>query len=186
MNDMQWKSELSPNVLYYNLWYHIEQHLDEESKNELETVIRNIINYNIKSVNNKTKLTNKVITDEEFVEVISIEDKLVVVGYDDAGQCYFIVYNEDGELKSESCGSFNDDYKEIIVYKFGNQLKCEHRSDLKGMEECVHRNKGYCDSCEHYEPREYAFQKLLELGILDRRGNITDNYKDILKVVENS
>ena len=40
MNDMQWKSELSPNVLYYNLWYHIEQHLDEESKNELETIIR--------------------------------------------------------------------------------------------------------------------------------------------------
>ena len=186
MNDVQWKSELSPNVLYYNLWYHIEQHLDEDSKNRLEPVIRNIINSNIKNINHKTKISNEIITDEEFVEVIPIEDKLVVVGYDDAGQCYFIVYNEDGELKSESCGSFNEDYKEIIEYKFGNHLKCEHRLDLKEMEECEHRNKGYCDRCEHYEPREYAFQKLLELGILDRRGNITDRYKDILKVVENS
>lgn len=50
---------------------------------------------------------------EEYVKTIIVYDKMVNVGIDDYGQCYFIEYLDEstGELVEISCGTYENDYE---------------------------------------------------------------------------
>ena len=60
---------------------------------------------------------------EEYVKTIVVYGKMVNVGMDDYGQCYFIEYlNEDtGELVEVGCGSYNSDYKSVAKAQIDNR-----------------------------------------------------------------
>lgn len=64
---------------------------------------------------------------EEFVKKLKVKDKVVKVGLDDYGQCYFFEYvNDNGEMQEVCCGSYNPDYKDEIAGYFGADI-----SDIK-------------------------------------------------------
>ena len=120
---------------------------------------------------------------EEFVTNFAVGDKLISVGLDDYGQCYFIEWAEDGEIKEESCGSYNMDYKGYIEYKFGEPAEhCPYYSKAEASylkRDCDNKNKyGYCDKCELQDAKWSAHKLLVELGIIDRRGNILEPFQD--------
>lgn len=124
---------------------------------------------------------------EEFVTNFAVGDKLISVGLDDYGQCYFIEWAEDGEIKEESCGSYNTDYKGYIEYRFGDPIKdCPYYSsnDLfsETLKNCDNKNMfGYCDRCKFQDVKWWARNILVELGIIDRRGNILEPFQDYLE-----
>lgn len=72
---------------------------------------------------------------EEYVESLIIDDKIVEVGQDDYGQCYFFEYRgENNETKIACCGSYNPLYKEEIADFFGvdvNEIKSFNKYDLE-------------------------------------------------------
>lgn len=189
LDDFQWVSDVSPEVLYYNIAYHTKNHFNvKELPEQYDRLIKRLVYSSVKKTNKCKKDDNKsksdencIMTYEEFVKVVNIGGKLVVVGYNDAGQCYFIIYvdEETGETKTINCGSYNYNYMDVIEYEFGNPSLCEHIKD--DVKICTHKDKGYCHACEKYDPNEYLFQELLKLGILDRRGKVTEKYKDILQ-----
>ena len=52
---------------------------------------------------------------EEYVETLVVNGRVVPVGMDDYGQCYFFEYvDHNGELKEMGCGTYNEHYKEEI------------------------------------------------------------------------
>ena len=129
-------------------------------------------------------------TREEFVENIVIGNKLISVGLDDYGQCYFIEWAEDGKIKEESCGSYNFNYKGYIEERFGEPIEhcCYYPNEnmfdknyKPTLEDCEHRGTyGYCFKCKYNDVKEYSFQSLVNLGIIDRRGNVIGPWNDIL------
>ena len=60
---------------------------------------------------------------EEYIKTIYIDDKKVDIGMDDYGQCYFFEWEEDGEIKSQSCGSYNPDYMSCILYELSEEYQ---------------------------------------------------------------
>lgn len=72
---------------------------------------------------------------EEYVESLIINDKIVEVGMDDYGQCYFFNYlDEDNNIKSVCCGSYNPYYKDEIAGFFCvdvNDIKSFNKYDLE-------------------------------------------------------
>ena len=122
----------------------------------------------------------------EYVETLVLNGKMINIGQDDAGQCYFVEWvDDDGELMQESCGTYNFHYKKYAEYKFGNpESDCVYYStqDMFNCDSnCAHRNEfGYCDKCYYQDVNWSHFQKLVKLGILDRRGNILPPYDKIL------
>ena len=127
---------------------------------------------------------------DDYVNSIVVGDKLINIGLDDYGQCYFIEWAENGESKQESCGSYNTDYKSYIEYKFGEPEKdCPFYDSIYLITEetknCSNRDKfGYCDKCK-YKDREWSnFQELIKMGIIDRRGNVNKKYTKYLQKKE--
>jgi len=52
---------------------------------------------------------------EDYAETLVIDGRLVPVGLDDYGQCYYFEYvDENGQLQEMSCGSYNFNYKQEI------------------------------------------------------------------------
>ena len=120
---------------------------------------------------------------EEFIESIFFNGKLVNVGLDDAGQSYFIEYvNDRGELKEESVGSYNTNYKGYIEYVFGTPDLCEKNQEIYCIQnlsknnipkKCPHPHKyGYCDRCPYQDYEWYVRCQLRNLGVLDRHGDV--------------
>lgn len=122
---------------------------------------------------------------EEFITNYAVGDRLVSVGLDDSGQCYFIEWAEGGEIKEESCGSYNADYKGYIEYKFGDPIELcpyyDKNEQLNLLKDCDNKNKfGYCDHCKFQNVKWWAHNLLVDLGITDRRGNILEPFQDYL------
>lgn len=120
---------------------------------------------------------------EEFIESIFFNGKLVNVGLDDAGQSYFIEYVDDqGNLREESVGSYNTNYKGYIEYLFGDLNICEKYKEIclnqnfsinNIPEKCPHPHKyGYCDRCPYQDYEWYVHCQLRNLGVLDRHGDV--------------
>lgn len=64
---------------------------------------------------------------EEFVKKLKVRDKIVKVGLDDYGQCYFFEYIDDnGKTQEVCCSSYNPYYKDEIAGYFGVDV-----SDIK-------------------------------------------------------
>jgi len=64
-------------------------------------------------------------TKEEYVETLYIKGKKVDVGMDDYGQCYFFEYiDDDGEVQSIGCGTYNTHYLEEIYGHFDWKGTC--------------------------------------------------------------
>lgn len=62
-------------------------------------------------------------TKEEYLKTVVVDGKKIEVGMDDYGQCYFYEWEEDGEIKSESCGTYNFDYMSQIMYHFCDEYR---------------------------------------------------------------
>lgn len=57
----------------------------------------------------------------EYVKTIVLDGKMINVGLDDYGQCYFFEFvDKNGELKEMSCGTYCFDYMQEIKDYFGN------------------------------------------------------------------
>ena len=59
----------------------------------------------------------------EYVDTIEVCGHTIRVYIDDYGQCYIIMWMEDGQLYEESCGSFNPDYEEYCKMKFDDEYR---------------------------------------------------------------
>ena len=122
---------------------------------------------------------------EEFVENIALGNQLISVGLDDYGQCYFFEYVKDNQLVSSSCGSYNTDYKSEIEYLFGiPAVDCEYYSKQRDSgisEDCPSKlSYGFCDKCEYCDRKWFAFNTLVNLGVVDRRGQVLEPYTHYL------
>ena len=123
---------------------------------------------------------------DEYITTLVINGKCIPVGLNDAGQSYFIEYVDGaGNLVEECCGSYNTDFIGYVEYKFGKpEVDCEYYKTMELRpidEDCPNNLKyGYCDKCK-FQKREWShFQKLIELGIIDRRGNVMQPYQSYL------
>lgn len=119
----------------------------------------------------------------EYIDSFAFGDTLVNIGMDDNGQSYFLEWACNGELKQLSCGGYYTNYKEVAEYEFGDpERDCPYYKDRNmGMGDCPYnKNYGYCANCPYEDTLETSFQTLVKLGILDRRGNVTDKFKDII------
>lgn len=127
---------------------------------------------------------------DEYVNSIVIGDKLINVGLDDYGQCYFIEWAEDNELKQESCGSYNLNYREYIEYKFGEPEKdCPYYNSIELItnenKNCSNNHTyGYCNRCVFQDRQWSNFQELINWGVIDRRGNVNKKYINYLQKKE--
>ena len=59
----------------------------------------------------------------EYIKTVVVCGRPVKVGLDDYGQCYIIEYEEDGEVREESCGGFNTDYMDYIYARFDPEYR---------------------------------------------------------------
>lgn len=121
---------------------------------------------------------------EEFVENIVIGDKLISVGLDDYGQSYFFEWAEDGVLQTSSCGTYNTDYKQEIEYVFGspeNDCQLYPKVIGAGLVPCKYKGKyGFCDKCKFGDVDWHCRNNLVQIGVIDRRGNVLEPYDKIL------
>ena len=121
---------------------------------------------------------------DEIVDIVVYNNQLICIGLDGAGQSYFIVYkdNDEGCIKTECLNAYYTDINDYIEWKFGNPVLCEHYYEYGN--ECTHKNKGYCDRCKRFDNKEYLYNKLVDLGVMDKYGNIKEEYLSILQVKE--
>ena len=58
--------------------------------------------------------------DTDYIKTIVVNDRMVNIGLDDYGQCYYFEYydEEEKELKDVSCGTYNFNYEEEIEAYF--------------------------------------------------------------------
>ena len=122
----------------------------------------------------------------EYVETLVLNGKMINIGQDDAGQCYFVEWvGKDGELKQEGCGTYNFNYKGYAEYNFGNpEIDCPYYDEMnstQNAQDCKHGHKfGYCDKCAFQYIEWSNFQRLINLGIIDRRGNVNSKYEKFI------
>ena len=56
----------------------------------------------------------------EYVKTIVLDGKMINIGLDDYGQCYFFEFvDQNGELKEMCCGTYCFDYMQEIKDYFG-------------------------------------------------------------------
>lgn len=56
----------------------------------------------------------------EYVKTVVLGGKMINIGLDDYGQCYFFEFvDQNGELKEMSCGTYCFDYMQEIKDYFG-------------------------------------------------------------------
>lgn len=60
---------------------------------------------------------------EEYVKTVYVCGKKVDIGMDDYGQCYFFEWEEDGELRCETCGTYNSDYMSCVMYELCSEYR---------------------------------------------------------------
>ena len=189
-----YRSTLSPEILTYNIVYHMNnQNTNEDKVKAIQSIIKTFIQpYEVddrceianNDDNNKLKELKSLMSVDEFVNLIEYNNKLVAIGLDSYGQSYFVVYKdeESGEVVTNSIGTYVDDVDDYIEWKFGDPTLCD-KYDEGNETTCENRgSKGYCDRCKKYDYREYQYQKLLSLGVVDRRGNITKEFEDIIQI----
>ena len=126
----------------------------------------------------------------EYVETLILDKKMINVGIDDSGQCYFVEWVDDtGELRQEGCGTYNFNYKEYAEYKFGNpEIDCPYYNEMNNSsnpENCKNgKDFGYCNKCVYQDIQWSRFLKLITLGIIDRRGNVDPKYEQFISKKE--
>ena len=122
---------------------------------------------------------------EEFIESIVLNDKLINIGLDDNGQCYFVEWVENNKLHQESWGAYNLNYKDYVEFKFGcPAVDCPYYPDnieIYPTINCKNKNKyGFCDHCFYQDVNWNAHKELIKLGVIDRRGNVKEIYRDYI------
>lgn len=76
---------------------------------------------------------------EEYVKTIVVYGKMVNVGIDDYGQCYFIEFvNDKGELQEVSCGTYNYEIEETAKAVIDHRRLC---MEIYGEEEYLQMEK---------------------------------------------
>ena len=133
------------------------------------------------SKNKLSKLGTHPFSKDELLEVIVYNGHLICIGFDEPGQSYFVVYEDKDCIQTESLTAYQTDICDYIEWKFGNPELCKHYYNDE-IEQCEYKDKGYCGMCKKYDYREYQYQKLLNLGIIDRHANITNEYSTILEI----
>ena len=128
---------------------------------------------------------------DEYIETLVLNGKMINIGIDDAGQCYFVEWvDKDGNIQQESCGTYNFHYKEYAEYKFGDPtIDCPYYSsiDSEPVANCKHGHDfGYCDKCICQNIEWSNFQRLINLGIVDRRGNVNPKYTQFISKREDN
>ena len=53
------------------------------------------------------------------------KEQMVHLGMDDYGQCYFVMFEFENEIKEMGCGTYNFDYLDCVYYVFEYMLKVE-------------------------------------------------------------
>jgi len=70
---------------------------------------------------NKENTFNK--DQDTYIETLVVYDKMVNVFLNDYGQCYWFQWVDNGELKSNSCGTYNSNYREEIEEYFKPEVE---------------------------------------------------------------
>ena len=194
-----YRSMLSPEVLTYNILYHMNSQDTKDKGKAIQSVIKTFIQpYKVEEDisnnvaiddeidhNNKLKEFRSLMGVDEFVNLIEYNNKLIAIGLDSFGQSYFVVYKdeESGELVTNPIGTYVADVDDYIEWRFGEPTLCDKYNDGGDETSCEHRgSKGYCDRCKKYDYREYQYQKLLSLGVVDRKGNVVKEFEDIIQI----
>ena len=110
---------------------------------------------------------------------------MVPLGIDDNGQTYYFEYlNDKGELVEECCGAYNNGYLSYIEYRLCEpEIDCPIYKDQILSQNCKDRfSHGYCDKCKYQDLKNYKIQKMIELDIIDRRGNLNSDFKDFIQI----
>ena len=122
---------------------------------------------------------------EEFIAIIKLNGRIVNVGLDDNGQCYFLEYvNDKKELVQVSCGTYNTNYQWCAEEMLGEPLvDCPYYTLTKAKKaNCEHKNKfGYCHRCFYEDINNSMLNILINTGLLDRRLNIDEQYLSIMR-----
>lgn len=64
---------------------------------------------------------------EEYVTTVVFNGKMINIGLDDFGQCYFIEFLDDnGQLVQEACYNFCSSYLDYIEDRFGGCANCKN------------------------------------------------------------
>jgi hypothetical protein len=97
---------------------------------------------------------------DEYINTIVYNGRMINVGLSDAGQTYFIEYVEDGELKEECVGSYIADYEDYIEWRFGEpEINCPIYNDVitTDTECCPRPYRPFCDKCrKRWNDVDYA------------------------------
>lgn len=67
----------------------------------------------------------------EYIKTIVLDGKMINIGLDDYGQCYFFEYVKDGTLKEVSCGTYCPDYMQEIKDYFGVASNAQKRPNFE-------------------------------------------------------
>ena len=71
-------------------------------------------------------------SEDDYVKTLRIGGKEVKLGLNDAGQCYYLEWEEDGETKEMGLGAYNFHYMEEAYYLFDERYKELSKKDLFG------------------------------------------------------
>lgn len=69
---------------------------------------------------------------EDFVKTVIIDGVKVDIGIDDYGQCYYFEYMKDGKMIERSCGTYNTDYMEEVVYMVSERYRQLYSKEFLG------------------------------------------------------
>ena len=124
---------------------------------------------------------------EEFIATIKLNGKIINVGLDDNGQCYFLEYvNDKKELVQISCGTYNTNYQWCAEEILGEPLvDCPYYNLTKAKgENCEHKNKfGFCHRCWFEDINWHMRQNLILKHFIDRRLNVNPKYKKLFEQI---
>ena len=84
-----------------------------------------------KLLKNNEDLNGKLLNDPmfPFIDSVTYEDGSYYEIYlDDCGQQYFVVYDNNGEIREISCGAYASDYLNVVEYLHNQKIKKSKRS----------------------------------------------------------
>lgn len=119
---------------------------------------------------------------EEFITSVKLGGKLINIGLDDYGQCYFVEYVEDNEIKELGLGTYNFEYMDEVEYLFGDpEIDCPIYVKDAILYKCEKPNRGFCSKCPYSDPDNAILLRLRDMGALDNHFNPTGKWLDKLK-----
>ena len=83
-------------------------------------------NFTIKKSKAKSFKDKKDMKDDEYVCTMYVDefkDLMIHIGQDDYGQCYFVEFVENDEVKSYGCGTYNFDYEDTAIFFLEKMIK---------------------------------------------------------------